>query len=78
MIREFFFCNPIIFDALEESIKNGDDSISGGIQVLAKRNKMKSLIIGNYVWIDVDTEKDFQNAKKLLRLELNEDQYKIT
>jgi len=61
-----FLCNPIIFDALEESIKIGDDSISGGIRVLAQRNKMKSLTIGNYVWIDVDTEKDLQNAEKLL------------
>jgi len=65
-----FLCNPIIFDALEESIKKGDDSISGGIRVLAQRNKMKSLTIGNYVWIDVDTEKDLQNAEKLLLKDL--------
>ncbi len=67
-----FFCNQIIFDALEESIKNGDDSISGGFKILAKRNKMKALTIGNYVWIDVDTENDLQNAEKLLRKELKE------
>ena len=67
-----FHCNPIIFDALKESMKNGDDSISGGIRTLAKRNKMKSLTIGNYVWIDVDTEKDLLNAEKLLHEEFKE------
>jgi len=57
----------MIFDALEESINNGNDSISAGIKLLAKRKKMKSLIIGDFVWIDVDTEKDLQNAEKLLK-----------
>ena len=65
-----FLCNPIIFDALEESIKIGDDSISGGIRVLAQRNKMKSLTIENYVWIDDDNEKELQNAEKLLHEDL--------
>jgi len=70
-----FLCNPIIFDALEESIQNGDDSISGGIRILAKKNKMKSLSIGNYVWIDVDTEKDLKNAEKLLLNDLKNELY---
>ena len=61
-----FLCTPVIFDALEKSINNRDDSLSGGIKVLANQNKMKALDISDKYWIDIDDHKALRNAKKLL------------
>ncbi|MHA1269469.1 MAG: NTP transferase domain-containing protein [Candidatus Helarchaeota archaeon] len=61
-----FLCSPIIFDALEESITNGNDTLSGGISILAKDGLAKAIDIGNKFWIDIDDEKSFKKAKKYL------------
>ncbi len=31
-----FICNPVIFDAIEQSISKGDEGLSGGIKILAQ------------------------------------------
>ncbi|HDO19519.1 MAG TPA: hypothetical protein ENG74_02205 [Thermoplasmatales archaeon] len=59
-----FLLSPDIFDAVEESIRRGDDSLSGGIKVLAEREKMKVMDIEDYFWIDVDTRDALKNAEK--------------
>ncbi|MGC8535011.1 MAG: NTP transferase domain-containing protein [Rhizomicrobium sp.] len=73
VIREFnaidtgvFFCTPVIFDALEESAAAGDDSISGGMNVLARWNKARVIDIGNRLWVDVDDPVAFAKAEALL------------
>jgi len=61
-----FLCTSAIFPALEESIKRGDDTLTGGVRVLAERGKMRAFSISPKFWIDIDTEKDLVKAEKLL------------
>jgi len=61
-----FLMSPIIFEALEESMGKGDETLSGGIRVLAKRGKMKPFEIKDNFWIDIDTRVNYKNAEKLL------------
>jgi CDP-L-myo-inositol myo-inositolphosphotransferase len=61
-----FLCTPVIFDALDESIRNGNDSLSAGIEVLADRHKMKTFDISDKYWLDVDDDVALKNAKSLL------------
>lgn len=61
-----FLCSPSIFNALEKSISKGDESLSGGIKVLAENGKMRYQDVNEKFWIDVDTENDFKKAEKLL------------
>ena len=61
-----FLCTPAIFDALEVSIRNGNDSLSAGIKALAKRHKMKAFDISDKYWLDVDDNGALKNAKSLL------------
>jgi len=65
-----FLCTPVIFDALEESIENGNDSLSAGIKVLANRHKMKAFDISNKYWLDVDDNNALKNARSLLIAQL--------
>ena len=61
-----FLCTPTIFDALDESIANGNESLSGGIDILTNKGKMKALDVSDKYWIDVDHSKALKNAKSLL------------
>lgn len=73
VIREFnavdtgvFWCSGAMFDALAESQAAGDDSISGGMKVLARRGKARAVDIGDRVWIDVDDPAAFEKAERLI------------
>jgi 1L-myo-inositol 1-phosphate cytidylyltransferase len=61
-----FLCTPVIFDALEESQAQGDDSISGAMNVLARWNKARVLDIQGQLWVDVDDPVAFGKAEQLL------------
>jgi CDP-L-myo-inositol myo-inositolphosphotransferase len=61
-----FLCSPAIFNAIEESVHNGDSSLSGGIRVLARKGKAKAFDIKDHYWIDVDDEKTFKKAETKL------------
>ncbi len=61
-----FLCTPAIFDALEESISSGNESLSAGIKILANHHKMKALDITDKYWLDVDDNSSLKNAKSLL------------
>ena len=52
-----FRCTPALFAALEESVRRGDGSLSGGIRVLAGRGDALALDSGGRFWIDVDDER---------------------
>jgi 1L-myo-inositol 1-phosphate cytidylyltransferase len=74
VIREFnaidtgvFLCTPIMFAALEESSANGEDSISGAMNVLAQWDKARVLDIGDRLWVDVDDPAAFGKAEELLK-----------
>lgn len=52
----FFWCTDGLFEAIETSIEStGDDSLSGGIRLLADSSVMSCCDIGGRTWIDVDT-----------------------
>lgn len=61
-----FICRPALFDALRTSQAKGDDSLSGGIRVLAQQGKMATMDIGDAYWQDVDTVSDLHHAEALL------------
>jgi len=65
-----FLCSPAIFEALEESVANGDTSLSGGMKILAKKKKARIFDIKENYWIDVDDEKAFKKAENNLLINL--------
>ncbi len=73
VIRDFdaidtgvFLCTPIIFAALEASQAQGDDSISGAMNVLAAWNKADIFDIDDRLWVDVDDPAAYEKAERLL------------
>ena len=68
-----FICNPVIFDALEQSISKGDEGLSGGIKILAQRHKMRYMPLGDNFWIDIDDKTDRKNAELLICNKLKKD-----
>ena len=65
-----FLLSPSIFDALEESIKEGDQSLSGGIRILARNRMMKYFDIRDAFWFDIDTKSSYEKAEKILLKQL--------
>ncbi len=61
-----FLCTPVIFDALEQSINGGNESLAAGMKILAKRRKMKGFDISDKYWLDVDDGSALKNAKAML------------
>jgi 1L-myo-inositol 1-phosphate cytidylyltransferase len=73
VIREFnaidtgiFLCTPVVFDALEASQAAGDDSISGAMNVLARRGQARVFDIQGRLWLDVDDPATLDKAETLL------------
>ncbi len=61
-----FLCSPAIFKALEQSKdKDGDTTLSGGVQVLAAEGHAKAIPTDGF-WIDVDDPAAFQKAEQAL------------
>lgn len=60
-----FRSTPALFAALEESMRRGDGSLSGGMRVLAARGDARALDSGGRFWIDVDDERAFALAEEL-------------
>ncbi len=61
-----FLASPALFDALEEAKKEGNCSLSDGIQLLATRGEMGTFDIGAARWFDVDTPATIKDAEKYL------------
>lgn len=61
-----FLCTPVIFDALEESFAGGDQSISGAMNVLARRGKARTFDIQGRLWVDIDDPAAFTKAEHLI------------
>jgi choline kinase len=62
-----FLGTPALFAALEESQKQGDFTLSGGMKVLAAKGKARIMDIGGRFWIDVDDEKAMEKAEGFLK-----------
>ena len=74
VIRDFdafdtgiFLCTPVIFEALEASQAQGDDSISGAMNVLAAWKKAYIFDIQDRLWVDVDDPAAYEKAEALLQ-----------
>ncbi|HLP60074.1 MAG TPA: NTP transferase domain-containing protein [Candidatus Deferrimicrobium sp.] len=63
-----FLCSPALFQALAESIADGDASLSGGIRNMAGKKKAHVFDIGDRTWIDVDDEAAFAKAQRLFEI----------
>lgn len=73
VIRDFnamdtgvFLCTPVMFRALEAAGAEGDDSITGAMNMLARWGKARALDIEDRLWVDVDDPVAFGKAEKLL------------
>ncbi len=66
-----FYCSPIIFEAVEEALKENKSKLSDAIKILAKRNKVKAVKIDEGFWIDIDNEKCIKKAENYLLKKLN-------
>jgi choline kinase len=62
-----FRCTPELFAGLEESVRQGDFSLSGGIRALAARGDALALDSGDRFWIDVDDERALKLAEDFFR-----------
>ncbi|WP_419730472.1 NTP transferase domain-containing protein [Lichenicola sp.] len=65
-----FLCSPAMFEALEESQSLGDDSISGAMNVLARRDRATVFDVQDKAWIDVDDLVAYEKAERLLDAKL--------
>jgi len=61
-----FLCTGAMFAALEAAQAEGDDTISGAINVLARWGQARIFDIGDRIWIDVDDPAAFTKAEALL------------
>ncbi|MBI3950542.1 MAG: NTP transferase domain-containing protein [Acidobacteria bacterium] len=62
-----FLCHPVLFDALQASVIDGDCALSDGIRYLARRDHMRAFDIGDALWLDVDTPEAVRYAETFLR-----------
>lgn len=60
-----FVCAPSLFAALEESCREGDTTLSGGIRKLTARGLVGGVDIGDARWCDVDTIEDVPQAERV-------------
>ncbi|HXH07407.1 MAG TPA: NTP transferase domain-containing protein [Vicinamibacterales bacterium] len=61
-----FVCTPALFDAIEESCRAGDTTLTGGVRRLAAHDLVRGIDIGDELWWDVDTPADLRVAEALL------------
>ena len=61
-----FLCDPVLFSAIEDSSKEGDDSLSGGVRYLAKQGKANVISIKGLFWCDIDDPTNFRQAEEYL------------
>ena len=61
-----FLSTPSLFRALEISMKTGDYTLSGGIRVMMKNKKARTMDIRDRLWIDVDDDQALQKAEEMI------------
>jgi CDP-L-myo-inositol myo-inositolphosphotransferase len=62
-----FVCSSALFEALEQAReRNGDESLSGGVRLLAESGRVQVHDIGDAFWIDVDDRGAVRRAERAL------------
>ncbi|MEW5766901.1 MAG: sugar phosphate nucleotidyltransferase [bacterium] len=69
-----FLCSGALFEALEESLAKGNDSLSDGVRILARAGKMRAKEITGLFWQDVDTKEDIKHVEKQILKRLTKPQ----
>ena len=62
-----FFCQPKVFEALQQARAAGEGSLSAGWRRLIPRRQFQAFDIGEAFWVDVDTPESLQHAERILR-----------
>lgn len=62
-----FFCQPKVFEALEQAWSAGEGSLSAGWHRLIPCRQFQALDIGEAFWVDVDTPESLRYAERVLR-----------
>ena len=62
----FFFCSPKIFSYAEMAEKQGASELADCIRLAAQNGDARVLDTSGHYWVDVDTKKDVERAKRLL------------
>lgn len=57
-----FYCTSVMFAALEQSFKEGDESITGAMNVLGAEDKARTFDVKGRLWLDVDDPMAFGKA----------------
>ncbi len=59
-----FLVGPGVFQALEEALKEGDGSLTGGIRKLASQREVEAIKMEEGFWTDVDTPQSLDHARE--------------
>ena len=62
-----FFCQPTVFDALQQARADGEGSLSAGWRRLIPHRQFQALDIGEAFWADVDTPESLRYTEHVLR-----------
>ena len=62
-----FFCQPKVFDVLQQARAAGEGSLSEGWRRLIPRRQFQAMNIGEAFWVDVDTPESLRHAERVLR-----------
>jgi len=61
-----FLATPALFEALEESVRGGDTTLSAAVRLLAVRGRARAFDIGSSFWIDVDDVAALRRAEEAM------------
>lgn len=61
-----FLINEKAFEVAEKVIASGKERLSDIMQALAEKGLLKGVDIGPYLWVDIDTVKDYKEAERLV------------
>jgi choline kinase len=61
-----FFCSPAIFNAIEQTMEQGDRGLANVFRHITLQGFAKAVIVGGHFWIDVDDPPSYAKAEKAL------------
>ncbi len=61
-----FLCSPVIFDGIKTALSQGEDALTGAVNILCRTKRVRSKDVTGTFWVDVDTQKNLRKAEKVL------------
>lgn len=62
----FFLCSPKIFEYAKEAMQQGGKELADCVRVAAQNGDTQIFDVSGHSWVDIDTRKDLDRAKRLL------------